>query len=351
MKSCKIYLILILFFFFSFNNLKADTTKVLFIGNSYTYVNDLPSLFKNLSYSGGKIVFTDISAPGGYSFEDHVNNTETTSKIKQGIWNYVVLQEQSQKPVIDYYRYNSTYPFAKTLDSLIKLYGGQTMFYETWGRKYGGMQCIGGYCSPDFIDYYHMQDSLKSAYTQLASMLNVVMSPVGESWRLAHTLDTNITLWDSDNSHPLLPGSYLAACVFFVKVFNQSPVGLSFTGGLSSNEALTLQNIAYQSVVGISKNQSIIPSEITLEQNYPNPFNPNTIIRFQIKDSRYVTLKVYDILGREVSTLVNEFKKEGKYEIQFSINSITNNQFSSGVYFYVLTAGSFSDKKKMILLR
>jgi len=83
-----------------------------------------------------------------------------------------------------------------------------------------------------------------------------------------------------------------------------------------------------------------------LEQNFPNPFNPNTVIRYSIGSHQYVTLKVYDILGNEVATLVNEEKSAGSYEVKFNASTL-----SSGIYFYRLTIGSFSSAKKMIYLR
>ncbi|MCX6166267.1 MAG: T9SS type A sorting domain-containing protein, partial [Ignavibacteriae bacterium] len=82
------------------------------------------------------------------------------------------------------------------------------------------------------------------------------------------------------------------------------------------------------------------------QQNYPNPFNPNTIIRFQIKDSRFVTLKVYDMLGKEVATLVNEKLAAGTYEATFDAS-----QYTSGVYFYRLQTENFTDTKRMILIK
>jgi hypothetical protein len=88
-----------------------------------------------------------------------------------------------------------------------------------------------------------------------------------------------------------------------------------------------------------------------LFQNYPNPFNPKTIIRFKIKDSRFVSLKVYDILGKEIITLVNEFKKAGDYEVPFSVSKFSNNQLSSGIYFYKLVSGDFTDIRKMIITK
>ncbi len=144
-----------------------DTTKVLFVGNSYTYVNDLPGLFRQLSTAAGKNVLTDFSAPGGYTLEQHFYLRATIDKINSADWDYVILQEQSQFPVIDYYRQNSTYPFAEKLDSVIRANNSSTMLYMTWGRKNGGQQCIGNYCSTIFTDYFHMQDSLSASYSQL----------------------------------------------------------------------------------------------------------------------------------------------------------------------------------------
>jgi len=89
-----------------------------------------------------------------------------------------------------------------------------------------------------------------------------------------------------------------------------------------------------------------IPKEFALEQNYPNPFNPTTAIKFQVPMSKFVTLKVYDVLGREVRTLVNENLQVGSYETMFDATGL-----ASGMYLYRLQAGSFVEMKKLILLR
>jgi hypothetical protein len=99
---------------------------------------------------------------------------------------------------------------------------------------------------------------------------------------------------------------------------------------------------------------SEFPTEFELEQNYPNPFNPSTMISYQLPVSGFVKLKVYDILGKEVTTLVNEEKPTGSYEVEFSADGLT-----SGIYFYELTAGNpstgsgqvFTETKKMILMK
>ncbi len=87
-----------------------------------------------------------------------------------------------------------------------------------------------------------------------------------------------------------------------------------------------------------------------LEQNFPNPFNPSTKIRYGIPRNEFVSLKVYNLLGKEVATLVSEEKSRGNYEVTFYTNNISSN-FASGIYFYVLRAGNFSATKKFILLK
>lgn len=91
-----------------------------------------------------------------------------------------------------------------------------------------------------------------------------------------------------------------------------------------------------------------IPNDFVLYQNYPNPFNPSTVISYQISYYSHVILKVYDVLGREVATLLDEYKQPGLYNYQFSI---MNYQLTTGVYFYQMRAGNFVQTKKMILLR
>ena len=93
-------------------------------------------------------------------------------------------------------------------------------------------------------------------------------------------------------------------------------------------------------------NSEVISNDFSLSQNYPNPFNPATRISYELPVSGLVTLKVFDILGRELSTLVNEEKAAGKYQVDFSSSSL-----SSGIYFYTLTSREYSKTRKMVLLR
>lgn len=238
------------------NQLQAQEKKVLFLGNSYTAVNDLPGLFTSLALSGGHTIYADKNTPGGYTLaypaNGHLYNQTSLDKIASENWDYVVLQEQSQFPVIEHFRNNFTYPGSIELDSIIELNYPctQTMFYMTWGRKYGGQQCIDSYCSVDFTDYAHMQDSLASAYLTMSNYLETPVCPVGIAWKKSIVENGDpIELFATDASHPSLAGSYLAACTYYASIFLESPIGLTYTAGLSESDALYLQTVASETVL------------------------------------------------------------------------------------------------------
>ena len=144
---------------------------------------------------------------------------------------------------------------------------------------------------------------------------------------------------------------WLASNVWMVKRFSPSVnIDLSLFG-------LGVTNVPGKmyiptTPVGIKKISTSIPDKFELYQNYPNPFNPTSKIRFQIKDSRHggsstnVKLIVFDILGKEVATLVNEKLQAGEYQVTFN-----GSNFTSGIYFYKLQAGDFSETKKMIIIK
>ena len=106
--------------------------------------------------------------------------------------------------------------------------------------------------------------------------------------------------------------------------------------------------LKYDVTVNIDDLELELPTTFILEQNYPNPFNPTTKIKYQITNLSFVSLKVFDVLGKKVATLVNEEKTAGSYEVEFSTNNL---QLTSGIYFYTLSAGSFIETKKMVLLK
>lgn len=125
-------------------------------------------------------------------------------------------------------------------------------------------------------------------------------------------------------------------------------IGDSFgSGGFDADLAIGVK-LDVSTDVENNNNVNEIPASYSLNQNYPNPFNPSTAISYQLSAASHVSLKVYDMLGREVATLVDEFQNAGKYNSKFST---VNSQFSSGIYFYTIRAGNFVETKKMMLLK
>ena len=327
--------------------IEADTLNVLFVGNSYTYYNDMPLMLVNLAQSAGQPVVTGQSTPGGYTLEQHSLNPTTISMISECIWHYVVLQEQSQIPTIEYWRYNSMYPAARYLDSIIISNRESTAFFMTWGRKYGGIQTYYGYSSPDFRDFFHMQESLSSAYTEIANELSALLCPVGNAWALAKQIDSLVDLWQSDYSHPTLKGSYLTACVFYCIFFDSSPVGLSYTGGLSQEDALFCQNVAWQTVSSIDDDLShSLPSKVQL-QIYPNPFSRTVFIKSNFSKSEKSKLKIYDIKGR----LVKHFNLSDASSISWDGTNQHGIKVPYSIYFCRLRNTKFNITRKIIFAR
>ena len=306
--------------------LYADARSALFLGNSYTYVNDLPSMIASLAESGGDTLLFDVNAPGGYTLHGHSENPTSISKITSDTWNYVVLQEQSQMPTIPFYRESWTYPAARELDSLIGVSGSETVFFMTWGRRYGGIQCIDTFCSVDFVDFDHMQDTLAAAYDRISGELAAILAPVGAAWSNALDIDSAYVFWSGDNSHPNVYGSYLAACVFYSVFFGESPEGYSYHGGLSAMEASFLQQVGFETAADYlhTGDESHTPERFDLKC-HPNPFNSAVRISLDFEsESRSVEqvgsgppgvgassarpgqvggIEIYDISGRLVADL------------------------------------------------
>ena len=150
----------------------------------------------------------------------------------------------------------------------------------------------------------------------------------------------NFTVFDSTNFN--LPANYFVSG--FVDINNNKLFGIE---NFNQHKAFGLL-IYNEDGVDISKNEKVeqVNWEYFLSQNYPNPFNPSTTIIYQIPKGCDVLLKIYDVLGREVSTLVNEYKAVGKYTVNFNASD-----FTSGVYFYRLVAGEYATVKKLMLLK
>lgn len=173
----------------------AECTRVLFIGNSYTAVNDLPKMFAELAAAGGHGVETDSDAPGGAMLTDHAGSAETFNKINSAKWTYVVLQEQSQFPASQQARVQQMYPAVRVLVRKIRGAGAMPILFVTWAHRDGwpenGMQT-----------YESMQYQIDNGYLGISQELNLPEAPVGFAWLAARRQTPPLDLWQADGSHP-----------------------------------------------------------------------------------------------------------------------------------------------------
>jgi len=239
----KATLFLIFGIFTSSIALPQKTQRVLFIGNSYTGVNNLPQIIANIALPEGDTLIFDSNTPGGQTLQGHSNNTVTRNKIMAGNWNYVVLQEQSQLPSFSLAQVQqSVFPYARLLDSLIKTYNpcAETMFYMTWGRKNGDASNCPVW--PPVCTYNGMDSLLFLRYMMLAENNNALVSPVGAVWRYIRENYPSIELYQADESHPSLAGSYAAACCFYTTIFRKNPLLISNNYSLPASHAANIRH-------------------------------------------------------------------------------------------------------------
>jgi hypothetical protein len=225
--------------------------EVLFIGNSYTYVNDLPNLVKEIALSFGDTLIHDSSTPGGANFNGHSSSAQTLAKINQQQWDYVVLQAQSQELSFSPFQVASdSYPYAEILVDSIFANSSCTepLFFMTWGRKYGDQSNCQFY--PPVCTYLGMQQRLRENYLDMSFLHNASCSPVGMAWKKFIEIDSTLNLYSSDNSHPSIYGSYLAACTFYSSIFKKSAVGSTYwPNAIDSASAYILQQIGSSTVL------------------------------------------------------------------------------------------------------
>ncbi len=222
--------------------LKAQLSyKVLFLGNSYTYVNNLPQIIHDVALSAGDTLIFDSYTPGGYCLIDHSIDPVSQSKIMAGGWDYVVIQGQSQEPVVANTQFMSG---AGALYSLIKQYNpcSVTMPYMTWGRKNGDASNCPNF--PVMCTYQGMDDALRYSYLNVTDGIDGEVSPVSVVWNYLRQNFPGIELYQADESHPSKEGSYAAACCFYASLFKKDPTLITFNSTISATDASIIRNAA-----------------------------------------------------------------------------------------------------------
>ena len=213
--------------------------RVLFVGNSLTFENDLPGLVQKLGGGRTRIFAGSFTAPG-WQLSQFADDHRLERLLHDVRWDVVVLQEQSQIPSFpEEDRAREFTPSVEKLADEIRRSGAQPLLFETWAHRTGDRRNVSG------DTYAAMQERVVAGDLEAARAARTAIAPVGEAWKAALERRPQLGLWSSDGTHPSRAGSYLAACVFYAMLTRRSPVGNPFTAGLQPSLARFLQRVAF----------------------------------------------------------------------------------------------------------
>lgn len=307
---------------------QSQTRKALFLGNSYTDVNNLPLMVSEFALNTGDVLDYDSNLIGGYTLGSHFTNTTSLNKILAKNWDYVVLQEQSQLPSFP----NSTQFIDgfTNLSNYIKQNNSctQVSAFMTWGYENGDTSNCP--YNPTACTYTGMQTLLYNSYMNAANINGAEVTPVGVVWKYIRENHPTINLYQSDGSHPSLAGSYIAACAFYTSIFRKDPALITNNYGLDPATAAIIRNATkalvfdqmatyyigkYNTPCSLSTAEIEQSAEIIL---FPNPvqnlLNIKTLLT--IKETN-----IYDSSGRRIP--VNKLSSN-RYDVS---------HLEKGVYF------------------
>lgn len=222
---------------------KNKTYNILFIGNSYTFYNDMPTIyFSNMAKSCGYDVKVTSITKGAYTLEKFADPTDPYGKMVDtalstpGTYDFVILQEQSMRPAIE--TVGSFYDGVRDLVPRIRETGAKPFLYATWGRQEGNEK----------LTEYNMTNEsmtwkLANAYAAIGEELDVPVIHAGLAFYDVYT-NSEINLYSADGSHPSPTGSYLVAMTLFCGIFGVDPVEATFSGSATAEEDVILRNAA-----------------------------------------------------------------------------------------------------------
>lgn len=302
----------------------AQQKSVLFIGNSYTYTANLPNTLYNLAAAGGDTIYHESSTPGGYTYELHSTNNSTLTKIASREWDYVVLQEQSQKPSFPPAQVASeTYPYAEILvDSIKSNYEcTEPIFFMTWGRRDGDQQNCQFY--PPLCTFEGMNGRLRESYLEMGQLNDATVAPCGAAWYQMKL--QNSTFWNGlysgDGSHPSQWGTYLNACVFYATIFRQSPVGIPYYANIGQQDAEDLQQLAEDIVLDSLSSWFIGHQDVQANADYSS--TQSLTVDFS-QSSENATSHSWNFGDGNTSTEenpVHTYNGSGTYEVEYIASS------------------------------
>jgi hypothetical protein len=233
-----------------------EQTKVLFIGNSYTYRNEMPDIFEHISISMGKKVYVQSCTQGKATLLIQSQRSAVYSAIREQKWDYIIIQGSSR----DFIE-NEEHIEGITLPALEKILKAvkknhrrsKTLFYMTWGYR-------NGYKPNEETDTYEkMTLKIRDGYLDLMERYRFGVVPVGIAWKDSRRKRSDVVLYVKDGAHPSLKGSYLAACCFYSAIFNESAIGSTYYSKLGPRTCYYLQSVGSKNVLYQRKKYGLIP--------------------------------------------------------------------------------------------
>ena len=217
---------------------QTEVKRVLFVGNSYIYTNDMPAMVRQMAESVGDEIEYEQVTPGGASFMTQCNSTGAMTSICAGGWDVVVLQGQSQEPSFPWSQFmGQTFPYACRLADSVYANNecAEVMYYMTWGRKNGDASNAPYFDS--LATYEGMDNLLYERYMYMGRMNNASVCPAGRVWRKLREDHPEMELYSSDESHPSVIGTYAVACAFYTMLFRKDPTLITTDLTLSAADA------------------------------------------------------------------------------------------------------------------
>jgi hypothetical protein len=215
--------------------------RVLFVGNSHTFYNDMPRTVLQLAAAAheARALEPVLVVAGGATLADHLAGPHVREQLRTGRWDYVVLQEQQQRPTsAPPYLEREFFAPARTLDVLIRAAAARTVLSMTPARLDGDQPQL------PHDTFEAMQERSRQNHLRLGRELGAIVAPVGAAWAAVHRQYPEQPLWAADRFHPSAQGSYLTACVLYRVLYGHSVLDNPYTAGLTAGDASLLQRAA-----------------------------------------------------------------------------------------------------------
>lgn len=310
---------LVLAFLFSSHSIAQDETSdemnILFVGNSYTHMYEMPFIFDKIAKAKGKNVHVEMNTRSGASFNVHTTRPDLFETIKSRKWDVVVLQGYSRELTFapDYLD-TATMPYIQQIIDSVRLNNACTniLLHMTWGYKEGFLE------REETDSYVKMSDIIADGYQYLSDSLQLPIVPVGRVWKEVRQNYPEIELYDADNAHPSKNGSYLSASTFYAAIFKESPAG-AYTSTIGSEAAAKIQKTAGDYVL---KNFETFK----LNQNFRKiEFQTTKTGRFEMKgiaSFQNATSILWNFGDGNTSTnsiVKHTYAKDGKYNVTLTV--------------------------------